>query len=216
MSCKYLPFTANIECEWTGTDDRFCLELFALRYVDLLRYSRGTRGLMSVSLWSSFLGILYRSFSLLFLAIHSKLLDLSCKSLLHSLLPPIYTPVYDYNPLPIRSRLREHQLTPRILPTTLLPLHLLSLPSLLSTLSSLLLIAILLLDGILAKTLTHPATTNIGPEWKNGNWLGGVGLVLAGFGGHAVVPGLARDMKHPGDFERVINRAFVSHTRVTK
>ena len=103
-----------------------------------------------------------------------------------------------------------HLLTLSILPTTLLPLHLLSLPSLLSTLSSLLLIAILLLDGILAKTLTHPATTNIGPEWKNGNWLGGVGLVLAGFGGHAVVPGLARDMKHPGDFERVINRAFVS------
>ena len=111
--------------------------------------------------------------------------------------------------LPIKST--QQSLTPRILPTTLLPLHLLSLPSLLSTLSSLLLIAILLLDGILAKTLTHPATTNIGPEWKNGNWLGGVGLVLAGFGGHAVVPGLARDMKHPGDFERVINRAFVSH-----
>jgi hypothetical protein len=35
-------------------------------------------------------------------------------------------------------------------------------------------------------------------------------LVLAGFGGHAVVPGLARDMKKPQDFERVINRAFVS------
>jgi len=34
--------------------------------------------------------------------------------------------------------------------------------------------------------------------------------VLAGFGGHAVVPGLARDMKKPEDFERVINRAFVS------
>jgi len=113
------------------------------------------------------------------------------------------------NLLPIIST--QQSLTLRILPTTLLPLHLLSLPSLLSTLSSLLLIAILLLDGILAKTLTHPATTNIGPEWKNGNWLGGVGLVLAGFGGHAVVPGLARDMKHPGDFERVINRAFVSY-----
>ena len=33
---------------------------------------------------------------------------------------------------------------------------------------------------------------------------------MAGFGGHAVVPGLARDMKKPEDFERVINRAFVS------
>jgi vesicular inhibitory amino acid transporter len=41
-------------------------------------------------------------------------------------------------------------------------------------------------------------------------------LVLAGFGGHAVVPGLARDMKHPGDFERVINRAFVSQRRGAK
>jgi hypothetical protein len=35
---------------------------------------------------------------------------------------------------------------------------------------------------------------------------------LAGFGGHAVVPGLARDMKHPKDFARVINRAFVSRS----
>jgi hypothetical protein len=42
-----------------------------------------------------------------------------------------------------------------------------------------------------------------------GNWLGGIGLVLAGFGGHAVMPSLARDMKHPERFDKVINKAFV-------
>jgi len=75
-------FTARITWERTVTDDRFCLELFALRYVDTLKLSRGTRGLMPVSLWSFFLEIPFQSFSLLYLVILSKPLDLSCKSLL--------------------------------------------------------------------------------------------------------------------------------------
>lgn len=123
----------------------------------------------------------------------------------------MYVPFPSLVPIPTSHIPSFHQtLTLSVLPTTLLPLHLLSLPSLLSTLSSLLLIIVLILDGSLAGQILHPQPTNLGPEWHNANWLGGVGLVLAGFGGHAVVPGLARDMKHPECFDRVINRAFVS------
>ena len=69
-----------------GADARFCLELFALRYVVLLEYSRGTRRLMPVWLWSSYLGIHFRSFSLRFPVTHSKLLDSSCEFLIcHSI-----------------------------------------------------------------------------------------------------------------------------------
>lgn len=98
-------------------------------------------------------------------------------------------------------------LTSRIVPTTLLPLHLLSLPSLLSTISTILLVIIILLDGFIKTkppgSLLHPANTSWTPEWKDGNWLGGIGLVLAGFGGHAVVPSLARDMQRPEHFDKV-------------
>ncbi|KAI9638491.1 putative amino acid transporter [Dioszegia hungarica] len=99
-----------------------------------------------------------------------------------------------------------------IVPTTLMPLRLLSLPSILSTISSFVLIAIILIDGLGKDTapgsLLHPAETNIFPQWRHYNFLGGIGFVLAGFGGHAVVPSLARDMKTPENFDRVINKAF--------
>ncbi|WVN86056.1 uncharacterized protein L203_101214 [Cryptococcus depauperatus CBS 7841] len=94
-----------------------------------------------------------------------------------------------------------------IVPTTLLPLHLLSLPSLLSFVSSLLLVIVLVIDGILPEatpsnpsphgSILHPEPTSWLPEWHHANWLGEVGLILAGFGGHAVMPSLARDMKQP-------------------
>ena len=99
-----------------------------------------------------------------------------------------------------------------VLPTTLLPLHLLSLPSLLSTVSTFLLVLVILLDGLIKTSapgsILHPSSTSFGPELQHGNWLGGIGLVLAGFGGHAVVPSLARDMRHPHHFDKVINKAF--------
>jgi vesicular inhibitory amino acid transporter len=95
----------------------------------------------------------------------------------------------------------------RILPTALMPLRLLSVPSLLSTVSSFLLVAVILIDGLYKVkspgSLRHPAETSLGPELQGGNWLGGVGLVLAGFGGHAVVPSLARDMRRPQNFAKV-------------
>lgn len=92
-------------------------------------------------------------------------------------------------------------------PTTLLPLSVLSLPSLLSTMSCVLLVVFILIDGFVKTSppgsILHPATTALWPQIANGNWLGGVGLILAGFGGHAVVPSLARDMRHPEHFDRV-------------
>lgn len=94
-----------------------------------------------------------------------------------------------------------------VLPTTLLPLHLLSLPSLLSTISTFLLVLTVLLDGFIKTSspgsIIHPAETSFGPELTASNWLGGIGLVMAGFGGHAVVPSLARDMRHPENFDKV-------------
>ena len=94
-----------------------------------------------------------------------------------------------------------------VLPTTLLPLHLLSLPSLLSTVSTLLLVIIILVNGLFKTSspgsILHPSPTDWLPELTNANWLGGIGLVLAGFGGHAVVPSLARDMKNPEHFDKV-------------
>jgi vesicular inhibitory amino acid transporter len=45
---------------------------------------------------------------------------------------------------------------------------------------------------------------------ENYNFLGGLGLLIAGFGGHAIIPSLAIDMKSPEKFDRVVNWAFVS------
>lgn len=111
-----------------------------------------------------------------------------------------------------------------IVPTVLLPLRLLSLPSLLSSISSFFLIIVLLVDGILPSpepssastgSLLHPSPTSLSPEWSRGNWLGGIGLILAGFGGHAVMPSLARDMKRPEKFDGIVNWAFVSFAIVS-
>ncbi|KAK8850737.1 hypothetical protein IAR55_004657 [Kwoniella newhampshirensis] len=106
-----------------------------------------------------------------------------------------------------------------ILPTALLPLRLLSLPSLLSFVSSLLLIVVLLVDGFIRPvapgSIRHPMDTHWGPELQGANWLGAIGLVLAGFGGHAVMPSLARDMKTPQHFDKIINQAFVIATGIS-
>ncbi|WWD20902.1 hypothetical protein CI109_105380 [Kwoniella shandongensis] len=106
-----------------------------------------------------------------------------------------------------------------ILPTALLPLRLLSLPSLLSSVSSLLLVLVLLIDGFIRPvapgSIRQPMETKWGPEWQGANWLGAIGLVLAGFGGHAVMPSLARDMKKPENFDKIINKAFAIATSIS-
>ncbi|WVQ95434.1 hypothetical protein IAU59_002531 [Kwoniella sp. CBS 9459] len=106
-----------------------------------------------------------------------------------------------------------------ILPTALLPLRLLSLPSLLSSISSLMLVLVLLIDGFIRTSapgsLRDPMPTSWSPEWGEANWLGGIGLILAGFGGHAVMPSLARDMRTPENFDKVVNKAFAIATVIS-
>ncbi|KAL7420911.1 hypothetical protein Q5752_004865 [Cryptotrichosporon argae] len=106
-----------------------------------------------------------------------------------------------------------------MVPTTLLPLRLLSLPSLLSTIASFFLVTIVLLDGILKPvapgSLRDPMPTNWAPELAGANWLGALGIILAGFGGHAVIPTLARDMRNPNSFPTVINKAFAIATVIS-
>lgn len=102
---------------------------------------------------------------------------------------------------------------PSVVPTTFMPLHLLSIPSILSTFATVLLIGIVVIDGLyLPKapgSIRDPMPTSLGPEMKGMNWLGGIGLVLAGFGGHAVIPSIAKDMRNHASMERVFNIAFV-------
>lgn len=99
-----------------------------------------------------------------------------------------------------------------VVPTTLLPLHLLSIPSLISLFSSFLLILILLIDGFSKSaapgSILHPVHTSLGPDMENYNFLGGLGLLIAGFGGHAIIPSLALDMKSPHKFNKVCDWSF--------
>jgi vesicular inhibitory amino acid transporter len=94
-----------------------------------------------------------------------------------------------------------------VAPTTLLPLHLLSIPSIMSLVSSTVVILILLIDGFTKKTapgsLVDPVHTSLGPDMTHANVLGGLGLLIAGFGGHAIIPSLAIDMKDPRKFNKV-------------
>jgi vesicular inhibitory amino acid transporter len=99
-----------------------------------------------------------------------------------------------------------------VLPTVFMPLSLLSVPSVFSSLATVLLVVIILFDGFWKTeapgSIIDPMPTNWGPEMKGLNWLGGVGLILAGFGGHGVMPSIARDMKHPEAVDRIFNQAF--------
>lgn len=95
-----------------------------------------------------------------------------------------------------------------------MPLRMLSIPSVLSTIATVVLVGIVVFDGFWKTSapgsILDPAPTRLGPELFQMNWLGSIGLVLAGFGGHAVIPSVARDMKRPESCDRVFNIAFVS------
>jgi vesicular inhibitory amino acid transporter len=100
-----------------------------------------------------------------------------------------------------------------ILPTVFMPLKWLSVPSIFSSLATVLLVCIILFDGFwntkAPGSILDPMPTNMGPDHTNMNWLGGIGLILAGFGGHGVMPSIARDMKHPEKVDRIFNTAFM-------
>ncbi|KAH0590527.1 hypothetical protein H2248_000673 [Termitomyces sp. 'cryptogamus'] len=98
-----------------------------------------------------------------------------------------------------------------LIPTIFLPLSLLSYTSILGILSSIFIIFVVLIDGFCKSetpgSLWRPAETNFGVQ--NSQNLGlAFGLFMAGFSGHAVIPSLARDMKDPSQFDRMINWAF--------
>jgi vesicular inhibitory amino acid transporter len=99
-----------------------------------------------------------------------------------------------------------------VLPTTFMPLRWLAVPSVLSTAAVVVLIGIILFDGLWKKhapgSLLDPMPTRLGPEMKAMNWVGGVGLVLAGYGGHAVIPAIAKDARNPAAIDRLFNISF--------
>ncbi|GAA6009630.1 hypothetical protein JCM11491_001039 [Sporobolomyces phaffii] len=98
-----------------------------------------------------------------------------------------------------------------LVPTTFLPLRLLSLTSLLGILSSIVLLSVIIADGTIKTTspgsLWQPMPTSFGPNWKKLPIC--FGLMMSGFSGHAVVPSLYRDMKNPRHFSSMINVAYV-------
>ncbi|KZW02702.1 hypothetical protein EXIGLDRAFT_714402 [Exidia glandulosa HHB12029] len=102
-----------------------------------------------------------------------------------------------------------------LLPTTFLPLSLLSYASLVGVASTLFIIFVVVFDG-LSKTqapgsLWDPAETTWGAASPLKLTLA-FGLFMAGFSGHAVIPSLALDMEQPEDFDRVMDIAFTATT----
>ncbi|GAA99963.1 hypothetical protein E5Q_06666 [Mixia osmundae IAM 14324] len=98
-----------------------------------------------------------------------------------------------------------------ITPTVFLPLRLLSISSLVGIISVICLTVVISIDGGLKAerpgSLAHPMPTNIGPDWHH--FPISFGLIMSGFAGHAVMPSLARDMKDPTRFNRMIDMAYV-------
>ncbi|KDQ09240.1 hypothetical protein BOTBODRAFT_37148 [Botryobasidium botryosum FD-172 SS1] len=104
-----------------------------------------------------------------------------------------------------------------LIPTTFMPLSTLSFASVLGILSTFLIVVVLLADGVSKfegpGSLWDPQPTDL--VTYNPTKIGlSFGLFLAGFGGHAVIPSLARDMVDPGQFDIMINYAFAFSTFV--
>ncbi|KAG6871925.1 hypothetical protein C0995_014814 [Termitomyces sp. Mi166 len=82
---------------------------------------------------------------------------------------------------------------------------------LLFILSFILVIFVVLIDGFCKSetpgSLWTPAETNFGVQSSQNLGLA-FGLFMAGLSGHAVIPTLARDMKDPSQFDRMVNWAF--------
>ncbi|OCH96489.1 hypothetical protein OBBRIDRAFT_6015 [Obba rivulosa] len=99
-----------------------------------------------------------------------------------------------------------------LIPTVLMPLSVLSYASILGLLSTLLIIAIILIDGFSKPdspgSLWSPMHTDL--SFRSWGELGiSFGLFMAGFSGHAVIPSLARDMTDPSQFDVMIDYAFI-------
>ncbi|KAF8507056.1 amino acid transporter [Russula emetica] len=104
-----------------------------------------------------------------------------------------------------------------LIPTVFLPLPFLSYASLLGIVSTVLLIGVVFVDGFskfdAPGSLWSPATTSF--RFCNLEELGlAFGLFMAGFGAHAALPSLARDMAEPHRFGEAMNYAFAFATAV--
>lgn len=98
-----------------------------------------------------------------------------------------------------------------LIPTVFFPLSILSYTSILGIVSTLLIMAVVLIDGFSKSdapgSLIQPAETSFGIQ----SWhaLGvSYGLFMAGLAGHAALPALVKDMVNPLEFEKVIDYAF--------
>ncbi|KAA1468661.1 hypothetical protein DENSPDRAFT_857446 [Dentipellis sp. KUC8613] len=98
-----------------------------------------------------------------------------------------------------------------LVPTVFLPLSVLSYASMLGIVSTMFLVAVIIIDGFSKPdapgSLRSPAETNFGLEGMEKLGMA-FGLFMAGFGGHAVIPSLARDMIDPSQFDLAMNWAF--------
>jgi len=104
-----------------------------------------------------------------------------------------------------------------LIPTMILPLSVLSYTSILGILSTLLIIAVMVMDGLSKPdspgSLWEPAPTSLGIRTPLHLGLA-FGLFMAGFSGHAVVPSLVRDMIDPTQFDAMITQAFTVATGI--
>ncbi|KAK4683881.1 hypothetical protein P7C73_g6331, partial [Tremellales sp. Uapishka_1] len=103
-------------------------------------------------------------------------------------------------------------LTGSIIPTAYLPLHIISYSSAIGVASTWGLIGILLFSGIVTPTtpgsIRDPAPTDLWPAHGAVKFLTCFGLFLSGFGGHAMIPTLIRDMKKPKQADRIVEIAY--------
>ncbi|KAI0304837.1 transmembrane amino acid transporter protein-domain-containing protein [Russula brevipes] len=104
-----------------------------------------------------------------------------------------------------------------LIPTVFVPLPLLSYASLLGIASTVFLIGVVFVDGLskfdAPGSLWSPAKTSL--SFCNLEELGlTFGLFMAGFGAHAALPSLARDMAEPHRFNEAMNYSFGFATAV--
>lgn len=102
-------------------------------------------------------------------------------------------------------------------PTVFLPLSFLSYASLVGIVSTVFLVAVIFVDGFskfdAPGSLWSPAETSL--TISNPHELGlAFGLFMAGFGAHAALPSLARDMAEPHRFNQAMNYSFGFATAV--
>ncbi|PLW06142.1 hypothetical protein PCANC_25176 [Puccinia coronata f. sp. avenae] len=98
-----------------------------------------------------------------------------------------------------------------VLPTVFMPFQFLSYTSLIGLVSSLTLVGAVVFDGLVKEdapgSIFHPAKTSLSPSHR---WGLSAGLMMSGFSGHSVMPSLAREMRNPQDFNRMVDYAYVA------